>query len=180
MLFPSIGIGLILTSAEAVTQKVSRDAEQPSRRGNIVAGLLQRASNEHRHGIIQHKALRRETKIRIQPFGVRDRFVWIDGRLQLLQVQFRAALEDDRAFQFVRQFADITRPRAGRDPLAGALRQSLDRHAMPSAEAFQQEFREADDIAATFAQRGNLNAIEIEPVKQILAEFSAATNSLMS
>ena len=49
-------------------------------------------------------------KIRVQPFCVRDGFVRIDWSLQLLETQLLSALEDDGAFQFMRQFTNVARP----------------------------------------------------------------------
>ena len=139
---------------------------------------MQRAPDEHRHCVIEHKTLRRKTKARIKPFGVFYGFLWIDRNLQLFQIQLRSALEHQRPFQLVRQFAHIAWPGIRHEPLPPACRQTLARHAMPPAQVFEQHLRQPNYIVAPLAQRWNLDAIEIEPVKQILAKFSGGNQLL--
>ena len=74
-------------------------------------------ADEHRHRVLQGEALRRKTEIRVQPFRVRDRFAGVQGCLQMLQIQFLPALEDDRTLEFLRQFADVPRPGIRLQPL---------------------------------------------------------------
>ena len=44
---------------------------------------------------------------------------------------------------------------------------------MPSAQAFDQQFRDFDYIVAQLPQREELHAVQIEPVQQVFAKLSA-------
>jgi hypothetical protein len=108
-------------AGETVAEEIARDAEQSGCGRNVLAGLIERMTDQELDGFLEIEPLGWESEPRVEPVGG-----WGIGGVggiataEVRQLEVLVVFENQGAFEFMGQLANVAGP--------GIATQSLDRH----------------------------------------------------
>src|SRR5262245_60877100 len=91
--------------------------------------------------------------------------------MEIRKAQLRAVLEDNPPLQFVGKLANVAGPGVGKKFTSTLRRDGLAWQAMALTKPFRQQFGQFQNVFSALPQRGDFDAVEVQPMIEIFAEL---------
>lgn len=172
---------------QSVAEVITGDPEATCGAGDIAVGLGEGEADEPEDGVFEGEAVVRKMEVGAKPVGSGigggievvgwDRGGWVGfggfgcgGAEQAVEFEFRTVFENEGAFDFVGQFADIAGPAVVEEAAAAEIGDGTDRETLTATEVLEEVGGELEDFGTAVAEGRDLDAEQVEAMKEVFAE----------